>query len=428
MKTSYSLLVVSLLTSASLYGCGSVKPKERQPKPVKTTTVALVSSQDGRRYSASIRPQTQVEVAFKVGGYVDNIPQTKGADGVWRYLQEGDVVSKGAVLARVRPADYAARLDQAKAQVAEAKAALAASQSQLAEAKAGLAASRQQIAEAEAGLRKARLDFERARILYDEQSLTKTDYDAAQAQLDASEAKYEQAKSQSQAMQSKVETAQHQTEVAQNRIKTAQAGEQQASIPLEDTILRSPLSGIVLQRKVEVGTLVSAGSVGYSIADVTSVEAVFGVPDLEVSKAKMGDSLPISAEAVPGEEFRGHITSISPSADANSRVFQVEVTIPNPLNRLKVGMIASIRTGGDDTMVTAVPLSAIVRSNNGSDSYGVFVLEDQAGKPIARLRNVQLGQTYGNTVAITGGVKIGEQVITTGSSLVADGDPVQVVQ
>ena len=92
-------------------------------------------------------------------------------------------------------------------------------------------------------------------------------------------------------------------------------------------------------------------------------------------------------------------------------------------------MIASLQVGdtGPTTQVAAVPLTAIVRAKDPANSYAVFVVEEQGGKQVARQRNVALGETIGNSVAITSGVKVGERVITTGAPLVADGEAVQVI-
>ena len=283
--------------------------------------------------------------------------------------------------------------------------------------------------EAQAAYTKAKLDWERAQALFASQSLTKTDYDAAHAQFDAAEAKLGAARSQVAAAQARVETAKAEVEVARGRIKAAEATTTEANIPLGDTTLRAPMSGVLMQRKIEAGSLVSAGTVGFTIADVTSVKAVFGVADLVVGKLKLGDPLTMKTEAFPDEEFHGHITAISPSADPTSRVFAVEVTIPNAQNRLKSGMIASLDVAATapTAQVTVVPLTAIVRSKEDANSYAVFVVEEQGGKQVARQRNVTLGETVGNTVMVTGGLKVGDRVITTGALMVTDGEAVQVV-
>jgi len=72
-------------------------------------------------------------------------------------------------------------------------------------------------------------------------------------------------------------------------------------------------------------------------------------------------------------------------------------------------------------------LNAIVKSTTDPNGYAVFLLLDQGGRQIARARNVNLGETYGNTIAVTEGVKEGDRVITTGVTLVRDGDAVKVI-
>jgi RND family efflux transporter MFP subunit len=131
----------------------------------------------------------------------------------------------------------------------------------------------------------------------------------------------------------------------------------------------------------------------------------------------------------PGKEFTGQITSISPSADQKTRLFEVEVSIPNADRLLKVGMIASLTlaTASPSEAVAAVPLSAIVRSKDRPDQYSLFVIEDAGGAQRARLRSVTLGDAYGNRVAVKSGVSVGDRVITSGGSRLVDGEVVQVI-
>jgi multidrug efflux system membrane fusion protein len=92
-------------------------------------------------------------------------------------------------------------------------------------------------------------------------------------------------------------------------------------------------------------------------------------------------------------------------------------------------MIVSLRVARSEAVQAqpVVPLNAIVKSTTDPDGYAVFLLLDQGGRQIARARNVKLGETYGNTIAVTEGVKEGDRVITTGVTLVRDGDPVKVI-
>jgi RND family efflux transporter MFP subunit len=402
MKTRKYLMISSLLICAVASGCTrSVKSAEKAPTPVKVEAVQSYSAPGGARYSASIAPGSQVELSFSVGGFVDKIAQVKGADGRTRNLQQGDSIARGAMLATVRAKDYSVKVDQANGQLAQAR--------------ASLLTTSKQVTEAEVGAEKARLDFERAQALFATQSTTKTEYDSAKSQHDLYRAK--------------IETAKSQLAVVQAQIAAAEAAQAAAAISRDDTLLRAPIDGLVLQRSCEVGQLLSPGKPAFVLADTSVVKALFGVPDLEIQSLKAGSALTVELDALPGRSFTGQITSISPSADQKTRLFEVEVSIQNAQRLLKVGMIASLTLASVTTgeSVAVVPLNAIVRSKDKPDQYSLFVVEDQAGKQRGRLRSVVLGEAFGNRVAVVSGVKVGDLVITSGGSRLVDGEPIQVI-
>src|SRR5215475_3474418 len=332
-----------------------------------------------------------------------------------RDAQAGDVVTKGTGLASVRQGEYAARVSQAESQASEARSSLESSRAQHAEAQSAVALGKAQLAEADAALERARLDFDRAKNLFSSESYTKKDYAAARSQVAMLEAKERAAGAQIEALRA--------------RVNNSEARITEATIPLQNTALRAPMDGVILQRSVEVGALVSPGKIGFVIADLTSVKAVFGVPDLTVGKLKLGGALTITTESLPGAEFQGQVTSISPAADPKSRVFEIEVSIPNPSHALKSGMIASLEVAAvrPREPVAVVPVSAVVRARNNGDQYAVFVLEEKGGKSIARSRLVKLGEAFGNTIAVLEGVSAGERVITSAATLTLDGQAVQVI-
>jgi len=424
MNTKQTLTLITALALIALtIGC-KTKAQEKTVKPVKAKAVETHSGTSSVRYSASIRPSSQVEIAFKVGGYVESI---KNAEG--RHIQAGDVVMKGAVLAGLRQSDYAAKVNEARSQTGEARSTLDTNNAQLKEAITAVETSRAQLRDSEAALTRARLDFERAEALFSTQSITKPDYDAAKERFQVNTAKFEAAKAQLAVAEAKVNTARFQIGVAESRVKTTEATVYTASIPLGDAQLRAPMSSVVIERKIEIGQLVSTGTPAFVLADLSSVKAAFGVPDLSLKNFNLGDTLTMTTDAVPGTEFTGHISRISPAADQSSRVFDVEVTIPNPQGQLKPGMIASmvVNESGVSTEVPVVPLTSITRSKADPNAYAVLVIEEAAGRHIARLRNVTLGESYGNSVAVNSGVKPGEIVITTGVTQVADGEEVRVM-
>jgi multidrug efflux system membrane fusion protein len=340
--------------------------------PVRVAPVEQYTGEEGSRYSASIVPFAQVDLAFKSGGYVATITQRKGSDGRLRDLQPGDFVKKGTVLAVVRQDEYRDQLTHAQAQLDRAQ----------------------------ASYEQAKLSFDRAQILFASASITKPDYDSAKANYDAAAAS----------------------------ISDAKSGISQAQIALRDCRLETPIDGWIVKRNVEVGSLVGPSVVGFSIVDTRLVKAVFGVPDTAIARVHLGTPRVITTDAVSGE-FHGKVTSISPAADPKSRVYSVELTIPNGQDLLKAGMIASLSLGGTKLRqpVASVPLSAIVRASDSGSSFAVFVVHPEGDKTIARLRNVELEQPHGNRMGILSGVSPGDNVISTGATLVRDGEPVQVI-
>jgi multidrug efflux system membrane fusion protein len=418
-----SIVLMPLLTA-----CQS-KKVDKPAVPVKVAAVELNTTGNGSRYSATIIPRTEVDLAFKVAGYVDALQQVRGVDGSMRDVQEGDRISAGALLARVRQSDYQVKVREAESQANEAKSGIDASKAQYQETLSGIASSKSQLAETEAAYVKARLDYDRAQNLFASHSMTKANYDAAREQYDTATAKVATARSQIQMIQAKADAAKANIDVVSAKSSSAQAVVQETRIPLQDTALRSPLNGIVLQKSIEKGTLVSSGTKGFTVADTSSVKAVFGVADIVVPEMKLGRTLAIESETMPGKEFRGQITSVFPAADQKSRAFNVEVTIQNPEFLLRPNMIVSLKVETNQTTSAqlVVSLDAVMKAKNNENGYQVFVLEAQGERQIARLRAIKLGQSYGNTVAVTEGLKEGDRVITTGGTMVNDGDQIKVI-
>jgi RND family efflux transporter MFP subunit len=342
-------------------------------KPLTPVTVAKVESFNtgtAVRYSATVKPALEVGIAFKVGGYVENLLSVRDDQGHPRDVQEGDRVVKGASLARVRPSDY---------------------QQRVAQARSGLA-------EADAMAESARLNFERASRLYERRSITKPEFDGAKAQTDAAAAK----------------------------VAGARAIVGEAQILLDDVTLKSPIDGIVLKRSIENGTLVAPGQPAFTLADTSSVKVAFGVPDVVVKNLAIGRTQRIAFEALKNEEFVGRITSVAPSPDPVSRVYEIEVTIPNPRRRIEVGFVASLQL--EDVpghAVATVPLEAIVKPPNRPEEYAVFLLDEQKDKSVARLRPVTLGDALGNIIVVIDGLTVGQRVIVRGATLVNDGETVR---
>ncbi len=393
MKTAAALIPALFVAACARHAANPAKPST----PVTVTTVERITPSAGQRYSASILPERQVTLSFRVGGFVEAIQQVPGIGGRLRTIDIGDVVPAGAVLARIRRKDYDLQVNQAGGQLAEAR--------------RSEEAARAQVAQAEAAAAKASQDFERASFLFKNGSLTKPDYDAAKAQHDAARAQ--------------VEAARAQLEATGARIRTAEAAVGSASLATADTVLTAPFTAAVVDRRIEIGALAAPGAPAIVLADISSVKAAFGVPDMVAVTLKPGLSRSVSIEALPGRQFQGTITGIAAVADQNTRLFQVNLTLPNRNGVLRPGMIASLSLAPATKAqaVPVVPLSAIIRSQPDGSGFAVMLVQD--GR--ARRRAVTLGDSYGSNIAVISGVQPGDRVINRGASLLAEGEPVEVM-
>jgi multidrug efflux system membrane fusion protein len=359
----------------ALVACTRSEPARKQPTAVKLAPVARATDSVKTRYSAQIVPAVEVKVAFKVGGYVESVARASGVDGKPRVIQEGDTIAKGSVLAALRKSDFVHEVEAARAE----------------RSRAGASA------------RHARIELPRTQKLAESGAV-------AGAELDR---------------------AREQTAASGGALRGAQARLEAAKAALADATLEAPIDGVVLAKGVEVGELVAPGTIAFTIADISSVKVKFGVPDSMLPRIEMGATETITTDAYPGETFAGRVTLISPSADPNSRVFEVQITIDNSDGRLKVGSVASLALAAarDAELAKAplVPISAIVRSPRDPAKFAVFVVEHRGGKPFAKAREVEVADYLGRTVPIKKGLAEGEEIVVQGAKLISDGEEVEVI-
>ncbi len=196
-----------------------------------------------------VEPDARVPVSFRIPGYVIAIKQTRGEGGGLRDLAEGDRVSAGTVLVRIRSAEYEDKVRQAASQAAAA----------------------------EAVALKAKLDYERATRLFASQSLTKADFDGAQAQYDAT----------------------------QSQVTAARALTSEAEVALRDTSVVAPFDGEIVGKTVELGAFVGSGSPVFVVARTDLVKIVIGVPDTALPSVTLGEPVDVAVDAYGDRTFRG---------------------------------------------------------------------------------------------------------------------------
>ena len=363
-----------LLTALVAAGCHSKGPIEQPPQAVQARKIEAASGAAGApRFSALVMPDAQVPLIFRVPGYVVSLKQVSGQDGRPRAIAEGDRILRGETLATIRSTEYRDRVHAAASQTEAARAAA----------------------------QRAQLDFERASRLWQAESVTKPDFDAARAQYDATR--------------------------AQLRAAEAQTGE--AEVALRDTTLVSPFDGDVVQKSVEPGTLVGSGAAAFVVANTETVKIVVGVPDTMIGAWQVGQPAEVAVDAYPSRKFHARVSRIASAADPKTRNFEVEIAIPNRDHLLKVGMIGSLRAASPETAQAPsllVPLESIVERPGGG--YGVFLVRKGAAGEAVSLRPVEVGAVDGSEIRVVGGLASGETVVTAGATLLRDGQRVEVLQ
>jgi RND family efflux transporter MFP subunit len=361
--------------SALSLGCEAVPEPQVTPAAVRVMGVQRASAAPSTRYSARIEPALRVDLAFKVGGYVDSIARQAGVDGVPRPIQEGDLVAAEAELASVRATDFTQRVREARAGFAQAAANL------------------------------------------------------AQAKLDA--ARLDRLAGTGAAASADVESSSIRLEGARATASGAQARLDEALSEFTNRSLRSPIEGVVLSRAVEVGTLVTPGTVAFSIARIEQVKAMIGVPDTELLGVQLGSTQRLTTAAYPDSAFVGRITRIAPAADVQGRGFDIEITVPNPDGRLKVGMVASLAltkaASGLPVGAPVVPLTAVVRSARNAGQFAVFAVDGSEGATRVRAVEVVLGEYVGRVIRVLEGLAGNERIVVQGAGLLSDGERVEVI-
>lgn len=350
-------------------------------RAVRTVGVERRTVGASTRYSGSIEPRERIDLAFKIASKIRTVAEV-GEGDARRPIQEGDRVQRGQVLAGLDDDDF--RL-QARA------------------AAAGVATADAQVQGGQQAVAHAAAELERAKALRAGGSMAQADLERAEAAWRAARANLEAAR------------GQRQGRAEQHAL---------AKSAVSDAVLTSPIDGLVARRMVEVGSSVAPGLVAFTLIDTSTMRAVFGVPDLRIQALHLGDRVPVQVEALPGRILAGTISKIHPVADPVLRSFAVDVTIANPDDELRSGMVASAAfDAGALADAMLAPLAAIVRPPGGT-GFAVWVLDAKTRR--VALRPVELGDLSGNDVLIAAGLQPGEQVVTDGAPFLHEGQAVEV--
>ena len=362
------LIAMGLLLAAA--GCSS----SRQEKPAVPETVrgmavfktATMRVPDQIVAVGTVRAAETAQISAQTMGSVISVN-----------VREGDAVGQGQVLATIDPAQAQAGLDRAQA-------ALSAAQHELA------------AAETERSLTESTL--KRFDTLYQRKSVSPQEYDEVKARYQGSVAR---------------------SEAAQSGTAQAKAAVAQAQTAFSYTRLRAPFSGVVIERRVDPGTLATPGMPLVTIEATGRFRLEATIDEGSLRYAHVGESVPVTLDAYPDQQLSGKVTQIVPAADPNTRSFLVKIELPSDAV-LRSGLFGRAYFPRGERESVFVPRTAVVERGA---LKGVYVVgPDQ----IAALRYVTVGDIVGDRLEVLSGLNIQEAVVVSPAEKEIGGKRVEV--
>lgn len=193
---------------------------------------------------------------------------------------------------------------------------------------------------------------------------------------------------------------------------------------LENTILRSPISGVVTARNYDQGDMYSMSQPVFTVQQITPVKMLVAVSESDYTKVQKGDKVGITADALPGKQYGGKIARIYPTMDSATHTFNVEVQVPNERRELRPGMYARAVVNFGDVENVVLPDNAVLKMQGAGTRYVYLLREDGT----VNTKVVTLGRHFDSKYEILSGLQGGEKVVIEGQSTLRAGQKVEVVK
>ena len=401
-----TLALLTLGVSLVLAGCGG-KPSPESGPLVTVQAVHVQRSEIQRQVTAEavLYPLHQATIVPKISAPVKKF-----------YVNRGDHVRAGQLLAVLENGDLAAAVAENKGAYQQAEANYE-----------GTSASSlpEQTQQAEAAVKSAKASFKAARQLYESSKKLYQQGALAGKQLNQAEVGLTQAQTQLQTADQQLEKLHSvglkaQLKAAQGQLAAVKGRYQNAAAQLAYSGIRSPIDGVVTDRPLYPGEMASTATPLVTVMNVSQVIARAHVPASEAALLKSGDAAEIS---VPGEAkpVPGKVTVVSPALDPNSTTVQVWVEAGNPGGQLKPGTTVTVTVIAKTVPgALVIPQSALLSESD----LGPYVMTIDSGS-VAHQTKVQTGIEQNGKVQITHGLKEGELIVDQGAYGLPDGTQVK---
>ncbi|WP_422486339.1 efflux RND transporter periplasmic adaptor subunit [Gudongella sp. DL1XJH-153] len=397
-KRIISLLIVMIMIAAFASGCAGGNEDEAEVESftsVQTKAAELGTIENSVTINGKVSASEEVSVMPKAMGTVTSLN-----------VALGDQISEGDVLFTVEQKDMNLSVSQAANGVDIARKSVDQAANGLNSAKINYELNKEKI-------QNAQLNLERTRILYEEGAVSKSQLE--QAELSASQLNLD-------ALQSQVNQAQISYQQAQEQLQQAQISYQQAQSGLSNTVVLSPMTGIVSTLNVKEGQIAASGQPAATITNTDTVYVRINVVENIVNRLEEGQEVEIAVPAA----FEGYVDSVidyvSQTADPMNKLYEVRIYVNNAEYGIRSGMTGSVKLSIDKAEDTLVIDSNAVLDKDGRKI--IYIVQENK----AVEKEVKIGLDTGDQVQITSGLSQGDMVIVEGQHYVSDGVVVKVVR
>jgi len=363
-----------------------------QPVPVRLRVPMRVNQPVSVSASGSVEANVTALTAFQIAGRVAKV-----------YVDEGQPVVKGQVLAELDTADYRNAFDAANAQADAAKAS---------DQKAQDGLRPQELEQARIDAVRSEEEYKRMKFLFDRQSLALNDFQKFEAAYKASRQRYEMA----------LQGTRNEEKLAAGATARAAGAQMHEALKrLADCRLVAPISGFIGMRRIDVGDTVAAGTPVISVLDLNPAKVRVGIPEAEIGKVREGARATVVIPSLDNRQFDGKVEALGVASDSATRTYTAKIAVPNPERLLRAGMVSQSRIFGTG-MVNAltVPGEAIVRDARGVTLVYVYYPAQER----VYGRRVDVGGVIGSEVEIKSGLDAADRIVVAGQQNVREGSRV----
>ncbi len=258
-------------------------------------------------------------------------------------------VKKGMLIARIDPATFEAKVNQAKGDLNSARAAVLNQRAAVAKAEADIATAKANVAKENVAVRDAKIKYDARVRLFKNGGISQEELDTAQATQDSAQAQLESAQASLRASQAALDVSRAQLAAAEATVQQKQAALDQAQVDLDNSQIRAPVDGVVVARNVDVGQTVAASLQAPTLfliaQDLTKMQVDTNVDEADVGRVALDQTATFTVDSFPGQTFRGRVVQIRQAAQVIQNVvtYDCVVAVGNPDLKLMPGMTANVK-------------------------------------------------------------------------------------